>query len=996
MITGLPAGSYLLRYRQCLTSAGNIVKSRAAMLVQSATTASVTSSRGYVTGAHFTSLGRVTVRPLVVGQAAAAMPTRPHVTKLAVAQLRRHVLSQRFGGIAGTVRRPNGRHIKGLCFDIESGGSGLTGSIGADGRYRVGKYLPPGKYTVEFSAACDSSFGTPSANWAPEWYRAKFRLSAANTVVIKAGKITRGIGGIMRRGGVISGKVTGHTGRGLRGVCVVAATAKGAFVQQVTTPRDGRYRFQGLDPGRYTIGFFPNCDRGSAYLSQWWPGRATETKAGLIRTGFGTTKAHIDARLVLGGTISGVVRFRNRHGHPIKGICVDATPTHSSFLDYAALSDAKGKYAIRGLPAGRYSVSFFTGCSNNGNYLGQNYPRNVTVRLAHVTGHINAYLQPGAIVTGTVTAKSTGAKLGGICAVTADGSSYTITGAHGNYFMNQIPPGTVQVQFFNCSNPGSYEPAATAWMKVRPGQVVSGIDAALAPGATISGAIAMASGRKLSNVCIDAMPVSASADLSVGTTESQRGSYVIKNLAPGTYQVLYSSCGGPNIADTWFMQPGKATDDESLADQIYVPAGGVVAGVNAVLRLGGFISGWAFGPSSQQGSDVCMLISNARTGDVGFFNDFFDVSIGGGYTIFGFAPGRYVVQFFPCGGQNLAVQWYKRASQPGKATPVLVRPGHTTSNVDAWMRTGGSIAGRVVGKGTGKPLAGVCVGAVNNDQPIFDFGRTDRSGKYVVRGLSSSSYRLYLVSCTKRRLVPMVTRAVRASQGRTVTAPGVAMHPYLAGAIAGHVSIAGSPRDAAAGVCVAAISVDRGVVGSLETGSGTAVRGGYYRIGGLVPGRYKVFIGSPYCGTGPGDLVGRWYLDTRLKSMATVVSVAAGRTTHRISATLQRRQPDGSISGTVTGPKPAGKPLAGICVQVVPVARGLTPYLTETAGPNGRYHVGTLPPGRYLVEFEARCATTGYATQWWRGAGSMNLATPVVVRGGQSHSGINASMTPTG
>ncbi|HYK31839.1 MAG TPA: carboxypeptidase-like regulatory domain-containing protein, partial [Streptosporangiaceae bacterium] len=115
-----------------------------------------------------------------------------------------------------------------------------------------------------------------------------------------------------------------------------------------------------------------------------------------------------------------------------------------------------------------------------------------------------------------------------------------------------------------------------------------------------------------------------------------------------------------------------------------------------------------------------------------------------------------------------------------------------------------------------------------------------------------------------------------------------------------------------------------------------------------------------------------------------------------ISATLQRRQPDGSISGTVTGPKPAGKPLAGICVQVVPIARGLTPYLAETAGPKGRYRVGPLPPGRYLVEFEARCATTGYATQWWRGAGSMNHATPVVVRGGQSHSGINASMTPTG
>src|SRR5215472_9504574 len=52
LIGGLPVGSYLLRYRHCLTPAGSRPLS-----------ASPTSSGAYVTGGHLTTLGSVTVRP---------------------------------------------------------------------------------------------------------------------------------------------------------------------------------------------------------------------------------------------------------------------------------------------------------------------------------------------------------------------------------------------------------------------------------------------------------------------------------------------------------------------------------------------------------------------------------------------------------------------------------------------------------------------------------------------------------------------------------------------------------------------------------------------------------------------------------------------------------------------------------------------------------------------------------------------------------------------
>src|SRR5262249_1864906 len=146
-------------------------------------------------------------------------------------------------------------------------------------------------------------------------------------------------------------------------------------------------------------------------------------------------------------------------------------------------------------------------------------------------------------------------------------------------------------QFFNCSNRGNYAPQVTAAsIRVRPGQVIAGIDAALAPGAAISGTLTLPSGRTLSNVCVEAISAGFGSDFE-GSAESHRGRYAIQNLSSGLYQVFYSSCGGPNIADTWFIQPGKVTDDESRADQVYVPAGGLVSGIDAVLQIGGFISG---------------------------------------------------------------------------------------------------------------------------------------------------------------------------------------------------------------------------------------------------------------------------------------------------------------------------------------------------------------------------------------------------------------------
>jgi hypothetical protein len=1003
MIADLRGGGYFLRYRDCLNQPGKVVSPRATALGPGALAAPVTATRGLVTGGHVTFLGHLTLRSRAAARdadRAAALPYRPAVRMVTAAQLRHRFSGQHFGGVAGRVLGPHGRPIKGLCFNVNFRHASLGGPVRADGRYSTGKDIPPGRYTVDFTAGCNGPFGTATANWAPEWYHGKLHQSGANPVVVRASTITRGIDDVMRPGGVIEGTVTGHSGAGLAKVCV-AAVSHGIADQEAMTPRDGRYRLQGLSPGRYNIAFFPNCLVGGAgrYLPQWWPGTPEPTKRGLIKTGVGTTRAHLDARLVLGGTISGTVRLRNRHGRPIKGICVSATPTNQVDGDgFIVGTNAEGRYAIHGLAAGRFAVNFSTGCNSNGNFLSQNYPHSVTVRLSKVTGGINAYLQPGAVVTGTVTAKAGGAPLRGICVVDAYGDSDAETGPDGTYVLNQLTPGTHQIQFFNCDNkaslapqfyPGQLNSVNATSLRVSSGQVVKGINAALTPGATISGTVTMSTGAKPDFVCVEADPVALAGNLGGGAVISPHGHYVISDLPPDTYQVGFSSCGDTNIVGGWFGGPGRPTGNESRAALINLAAGGTVSGIEAVLRFAGSISGSISGPARQRGSFVCLGITSPRTPDVA--SDGFGLELGSSYSITGLAPGRYLLDFVPCNGQNLAAQWYNGATRSSQATPVVVRAQRNTGKISTRMTVGGLITGRVVSKVTGKPLGGVCVGASGTSQPFFGFGATDRSGKYVVAGLSSTAYRLFFTSCGPPGLVPLVSAAVRATAGKTVTGPNVAMLPVKPGAITGTISAAGPAHQPVGDACLDAVPAARGILGELEAGTGATGRHGQYKITDLLPGKYDVFIGDGACETAPDGLVPQWYLGASRMTRATPVSVVAGRVTPSISVTLQR---DGPISGTVTGPKPAASPLAGICVQAVPVARVAAPYLAESAA-GGGYQTGALPPGRYRVEFSSGCGATGYATQWWRGAGSTRTATLVTVRAGQEHSGISATMKRT-
>ena len=207
---------------------------------------------------------------------------------------------------------------------------------------------------------------------APQWFRGKYRQARADLVRVRAGKVTRQINAVMRRGGSISGVVTGQRGTRLSRVCVTAVTAdRKQFVAQAKTVR-GRYRIKALDAGRYRVYFDPACGyHATRYLDQWWPAASTVKASKPVTVRLGAVTRRVNAALRLGGTIAGTVRFENSQGRPLAGICVFGLGLGPvSSVEQDGVTKKNGTFVLQGLPGGRYKLEFgAVGCGNNGNYL---------------------------------------------------------------------------------------------------------------------------------------------------------------------------------------------------------------------------------------------------------------------------------------------------------------------------------------------------------------------------------------------------------------------------------------------------------------------------------------------------------------------------------------------------------------------------------------------------------------------------------------------------
>ena len=275
----------------------------------------------------------------------------------------------------------------------------------------------------------------------------------------------------------------------------------------------------------------------------------------------------------------------------------------------------------------------------------------------------------------------------------------------------------------------------------------------------------------------------------------------------------------------------------------------------------------------------------------------------------------------------------------------------------------------------------MCVDAESRSGTYFGFGITGKDGRYRADALNTGTYELLISACgsTTDLASVQLARKIRVSAPRTVRGVNAALP--AGGTISGRIT---SPGGAGlSSVCVESDPVrGGGLAGFTTTGSD-----GRYALPGLEPGPYRVFFDTTAdCDSSQDGLVPQWYPDAASRARATIVTVRAGATTPGISATLQA---DGGISGTVTAAS-GGRPLTGICVRAIPLTAGRGASFTVTGG--GRYSLTGLAPGRYRVRFRSGCGASGYATQWWKDAGSAARATVVTIRADAVSAGIDAAL----
>lgn len=313
------------------------------------------------------------------------------------------------------------------------------------------------------------------------------------------------------------------------------------------------------------------------------------------------------------------------------------------------------------------------------------------------------------------------------------------------------------------------------------------------------------------------------------------------------------------------------------------------------------------------------------------------------------------------------------------ADPVLVSGGEPAT-ADAELGPAGrtaSVAGTVTEDGTGIPLEGVWVAALDlGDDATARAVQTDGDGHYSIDGLAGRPHLLLTFDPTGRHRIEYFDghgTAASADQidlaaGEATTADvGLRLRPPRAGGarIGGLIRVGGQPRR---GVLVLAFDATRGsFVRAAVTGGA-----GRYRLD-VPPGGYHLAYLDP-----SGTSTPEWHRDRPfLASDGRRVVVATAGAPATVNATLAASGPSGSIVGTVTGPD--SEAVSGAWVAAADIATGSIMRGT-VADLDGAYEIDGLQAGSYAVL--VLDPSGAYAVEWYDDAPDLGSATPVVVAAG--------------
>ncbi|MCA9431128.1 MAG: hypothetical protein KC940_11525, partial [Candidatus Omnitrophica bacterium] len=361
----------------------------------------------------------------------------------------------------------------------------------------------------------------------------------------------------------------------------------------------------------------------------------------------------------------------------------------------------------------------------------------------------------------------------------------------------------------------------------------------------------------------------------------------------------------------------------------------------------------------------------------------------GEYILQNVPAGQYIVRADPSAQQGYVDQYSGGVFLRSEATFVMV-PSVGDVTVDFSLSPGALISGQITVAGEGIPAAGV-------DLDVFTAGgefissanaKTDVGGSYEIGAFPPGSYllradpipesfligRYYLNGEDRASATPIQITGTNDQTGIDISIP-------RGGLIQGVVTQQG------AGVTLAGQDLDLFTdTGSFVRAGATTSATGFYQIGPVLPGNYRVRV-DPEPVTG---LVRTFHPSVLFESDGQLVAVSLNTITTGIDIQAPL---GGTISGVIREATIL-TPISGIDLDVFDTIGRRMP-VNAASMVDGSYLIGGLPQGDYRIRADPTRAQ-GFALKYYQDTLIEASATSVSVTVGNETSGIDLDLDPAG
>ncbi len=723
------------------------------------------------------------------------------------------VLLTRGATLSGRVVDEDGRPVAGAGVSLLSSSES---PIDAAVRLRSGasrlRTRPDGSFTATRLP--------PGENQRLSVQHPEFERGTVGGISLVAGGTRSGVVVTIRRGVVLTGRVSDPDGNPIAGAEVsagrsfsVRSSTGGSLTrvraEMMEAPRtvrsgdDGAFELRGLAPGDVAV-----VVRA--------PGRATET-VDPVRLVRGGRPDPVEIVLGPGATISG--RIVRRTGEGASGYYVLArNPRKPSDGpgNTSATPEADGTFRIEGLRVGEtYDLQLFGGGAGFGpgpRKAGILAPADGVEWVVEGTGRIEGSAVDGK--TGQplgafeVSYQADGPGMGGVFRVGRGGGRFTggageaqlVESPDGRFALEEVPAGKWQVVV----TAKGYQVGRAAAIVVEESTTTDGVEVRVAPGSVLRGVVKDArSHRGIPDARVRVRGETGDAGSSQGSSglfTDVEGRFEAEGLAPGKVTVMAEHADYTARTESAVLAEGGSSVEIALSRGSAL--GGVVlsetrqpvAGASVSLE-GGAPRGGAFGGGDETTTDGA-----------------------GRFRFDHLSPARYTLR------ANVPGQ----SSEPAEA---VVVEGEPAPDVTLVLSGGATLRGSV--SGLPETLRGAVNVSANGPRDFWATVRTGPDGRFELSGVPAGQISVRasagdFASGTMRSANASVTVA----EGQTEAEVEVVFEGD--GALSGRVTRGGKP-----------VADARVVVGAARTGGGAAGRTdetGAYRIEGLTPGEYEVWV----------------------------------------------------------------------------------------------------------------------------------------------------------